>query len=152
ALGEARCGARRTGAQMGAAQPAARLSYAARRSAAHLTSHRSALSLKLHCEPFGPGESRIGIAARLVLCADAARIAPRLDRFEYGGVGDLALVGLGAGRNGRDLDVTDERKIALEFAGDIALSGADVIDVEHQANIGTSELGNDPRRLADGRV
>src|SRR4029079_4101541 len=86
--------------------------------------------LQRDSELVDPGESHIGVAARLVLGANPARIGERLGRFEYGRVGDLALVGLGAGRNSSDLDMTDERKIPLELSDDISLSGADVIDVE----------------------
>src|SRR5205085_4660903 len=67
-------------------------------------------------------------------------------------ISDLALVRLGARGNGGDLNMADDRQMALELAQDIALGDADVIDIEHETNIGAAELGDDLGRFAHLRI
>src|SRR5262245_38396235 len=68
----------------------------------------SLLLLQSHAERGEPGKAGVSLRTRLVFAADPSRVAKRLERPENGRISDLPFVGLGTGRNSRDLDVADD--------------------------------------------
>src|ERR1700728_321532 len=67
-----------------------------------------------HTVGLGPAKPILGVRARLVFAADPAAIAGAVDRFEYRGIIDFALVGFAAARHRGDLQMADHRQKFLE--------------------------------------
>jgi hypothetical protein len=84
----------------------------------------------------------LGRAARLVFEADETVVAVGRERVEDGGEVDLALVWLGAGRDGGDLDMADHVGVALDAADEIALHDLHVIGVEEELHVRLADLGD----------
>src|ERR1700685_1865757 len=98
---------------------------------------------------FCPAEPVFGAPAWLVFAADPARIAGAVDRFEHGGIIDLAFVGLAAGRHRGDLHVADDGEELFEALEQIAADDLHVIKIELDAHIGRADLGDDIGGMLD---
>src|SRR5262245_29827021 len=96
----------------------------------------------------GPAEAFQRGAARLVLAADPALVAARVELGEQPAVVEVASIGLSAvGRVG-DLVVAREAGILPHRDGDVAVLHLTVIDVELQAEIWLADLVDDGAGLA----
>src|ERR1700678_4385332 len=83
-------------------------------------------------DPVGPrpGQPLLRAGAGAVFATHKTRVAQPVDDRENLGVIDLALVRLLPRRHGRDLDMTDERQMALEAADEIAADNLHMIKIE----------------------
>ena len=66
--------------------------------------------------------------------------------------GDLALVGLGPARHRGDLHVADAVEVFAEPGEHVALRDADVIDVEHELDVGRADAVEDLDAALDLRI
>src|SRR5690348_13348448 len=109
---------------------------------------RSALDCR--SQLIAPGKPVLGRAPRPVLGTDPAVIPQACKGLDDMSVIDLAFVGLGTARHGRDLDVTDQGQERLEPPSKVALGDLEVIAVEHQlyvAALGTLDDGGGLTRM-----
>src|SRR5450830_1351312 len=84
---------------------------------------------------------------RLVLAADPARVAQRVDLRQQVAVIDLARARLEAARIVGQLDVADLRQVGLDGVGQFALHALHVIDVVLDLDVVRARLGDDAQRL-----
>src|SRR5258708_5496145 len=98
-------------------------------------------------EAAAPAEPLRGAAPGPVFAADIARIGGAVQHGEDGGIIDLALVGLRPRWHRRDLDMTDDRVMALESCHQVAALDLDMIEVELHPDIQPAHLSDHPGPL-----
>src|SRR5262249_1099134 len=110
--------------------------------------HRPAQLSQRDAAGLGPAEALQRAPARLVLAADPAVVAARIDFGEQPAVVEVARVGLAAVGWVGDLVMARERGVFSHRHGNVAILHLTVIDVELQAEIWLAHLVDNGARLA----
>ena len=105
-----------------------------------------------HAEGLHPPETLVGVPPRPVLATDPAGIADCVKSPEYCGVVDNAFVRLRSAWHGGDLHMADAVEITVEEGEDIVAHPADVVDVEHEAEVRRADTIDDRSRLVDAGI
>ncbi len=97
-------------------------------------------------------ETLVGVPPRPVFATDPAGIADCVKSPEYCGVVDDAFVRLRSAWHGGDLHMADAVEITVEEGEDIVAHPADVVDVEHEAEVRRADTIDDRSRLVDAGI